>query len=254
MTPNDQPSAAQSIQVKVAPEITDGSRPEFDWFANSSKYREQDGLVNRFLSQFGLRILRDSTLGQKSKRERWGNHAAELHHHVYGRPWFCGRDDFEMLRARGLKPTDTVLDFGCGSMRTGIWTAGFLESDKYFGVDAHRASLDAAADYEIPLHGLEPKKPQLLHSSEFRVDQFGVKFDVIFVASVFSHLTEAQQINALDRIQSCSKSGSRMYVYHSDLPLDEKRLAERGIKLTERFEVASKFYDKPTQWFELLFD
>lgn len=254
MTMNDQPSAEQSIEVKVAPEIAEGSRPEFDWFANSSKYREQDGLVNRMLSRFGLRILRDSTLGQKSKRERWGNHAAELHHHVYGRPWFCGRDDFEMMRIRGLKTSDTVLDFGCGSMRTGIWTADYLDKEKYFGVDAHRASLDAAADYEIPLHGLEEKRPQLMHSSEFRVDLFGVQFDVVFVASVFSHLTEAQQITALDRIQSCCKSGSRMYVYHSDLPLDEKRLADRGIRLTDRFEVPSKFYDAATLWFELRFD
>lgn len=239
-----------AIEVKSAPEIEKSSRPEFDWYANSSKYRSQDGIVNRFLSRFGLRIMRDSTLDQGAKLNRWGNHAAELHHHVYGRPWFCGRDDFEMLKTRGLKPSDVLLDFGCGSMRCGIWTAAYLDAGKYHGVDAHRASLQAAAEYEIPLHDLQSKAPQLLHSTDFRVDLFETRFNVVFVASVFSHLTEQQQIEALDRIQGSAASGCRLFTNHTDVPLDKDRLAKRGIEFVESFTFKSQFGAKDTIWHE----
>lgn len=238
------------IEVKSAPEIDQSSRPEFDWYANSSKYRSQDGVVNRVLSRFGLRIMRDSNLDQKTKLDRWGSHAAELHHHVYGRPWYCGRDDFEMLKSRGLKPSDVLLDFGCGGMRCGIWTAAYLDAGKYHGVDAHRASLEAAADYEIPLHDLQSKAPRLLHSTEFRVDLFETRFNVVFVASVFSHLTEEQQVEALDRIQSCVEQGCKFYVFQSDIPLDIERLAERGIELVDSFAFQSRFGRRGTAWHE----
>jgi len=249
MKTNDHSADSTAIQVASAPEVINSSIAEFDWYANSSKYRKNDGLINRLLARFGWRITRDATLDQKNKIDRWGSHAAELHHHSYGRPWYCGRDYFEMLISRGFKPSDVLLDFGCGAMRMGIWAAGYQDAGHYFGIDSHRASLDAAAEYEIPLHGLESKSPQLLHSTEFRVELFQKKFTVVFVASVFSHLTEEQQVAALDRIQAVCEPGCRLFVFQSDVPLTIAQLENRGIKLVDTFEFRSRFKGK-TNWHE----
>ncbi len=110
----------------------------------------------------------------------------EKHHQSYGRPWCDGRSNVDHLIELGLSPADTVLDFGCGVGRNGIWLIGYLNCGSYFGVDSHRRSLDAFAQYEIPLHGLAPKAPRLVHDAWQQFEKFGVTFDWIldFAASI----------------------------------------------------------------------
>lgn len=110
----------------------------------------------------------------------------ERHHESYGRPWCEGRTTFDHLVEMGLRPTDKVLDFGCGVGRVGIWLIPYLNPGGYFGVDSHRRSLEAFARYEIPLHGLTEKGPRLAHDARQQFDKFGVTFDWIldFAASV----------------------------------------------------------------------
>jgi SAM-dependent methyltransferase len=114
----------------------------------------------------------------------------EKHHKYYGRPWCLGKYQIDFLRLRGLKVSDQVLDFGCGSGRLGIWAISFLSENKYFGIDSHRKSLEAFSNYEIPLHGLESKNPRLLHSLTFEIEYFATLFDWIidFYSSI--HIDE----------------------------------------------------------------
>lgn len=103
----------------------------------------------------------------------------EDHHRQYGHPWAMGKCIFEFLVSAGLRPGHRLLDFGCGALRVGIWTIPYLDTGNYFGVDAHLSSLVAATTYEIPLHGLEEKRPRLLWNDEFAVSHFGTSFDWI---------------------------------------------------------------------------
>jgi SAM-dependent methyltransferase len=103
----------------------------------------------------------------------------EEHHRQYGRPWAMGRYTFEFVVDAGLLPQHRLLDFGCGALRLGNWVIPYLEPGNYFGVDNHLGSLEAATTYEIPLHGLEGRRPRILWSDDFAFSHFGTRFDYI---------------------------------------------------------------------------
>jgi SAM-dependent methyltransferase len=103
----------------------------------------------------------------------------EAHHNQYGRPWALGSYMFEFLVESGLRPQHRLLDFGCGSLRLGVFAIPYLEAANYFGIDSHLDSLEAAAAYEVPLHGLESKRPRLLWSQDFAFSHFGTSFDYV---------------------------------------------------------------------------
>ncbi len=159
-----------------------------------------------------------------------------------------------------------MLDFGCGSIRAGIWLISYLDERHYFGIDAHLKSLRAAVQYEIPLHNLEHKHPRFLHSSTFEIDYFGETFDVVLAASLFSHLIEAQVDLALRKIKA-NLAPSGKLILSVRLPLDEETLKNKyGLELVHKEKIESKFFDTKygknrlvarlshaaLEWFELI--
>jgi hypothetical protein len=65
---------------------------------------------------------------------------------------------FEFLMLRGVRPTERFLDFGCGAGPLGIPMIRDLRPGHYFGIEPHQPSLQAFADYEIPLHRVGPTR------------------------------------------------------------------------------------------------
>ena len=120
----------------------------------------------------------------------------EEHHRIYGRPWCVGRSYFEFLIQQAVLPTDKFLDFGCGAGRLGISMIRYLRPGCYFGIDSHRPSLEAFADYEIPLHGMAYKAPRLLLDETANLGHFGARFDVIVDLWVTQHL-ELNRVRAI---------------------------------------------------------
>lgn len=162
-----------------------------------------------------------------------GGFLNEPHHRYYGRPWVMGRYYFDQLRAKGLRRSHRVLDLGCGAGRVGVWLAAFLDADGYCGVDAHLRALVAFAAYESVLHGLEAKRPRLLHAENFEVDAFGERFDVALDFYVTPHLTKAGAIDAMARTAAVCKPGARLFSLASHLTAEE--MAGAGFRLKESF-------------------
>ncbi len=176
----------------------------------------------------------------------------EYHHQSYQNPWCHGRDIADYLISRGLQTSHHLLDFGCGSIRAGIWRIGYLDSKHYFGVDAHLQSLEAAVQYEIPLHRLEHKQPRFLHSATFEIAHFQRAFDVILASSVLNHLNEAQLDLALRSITAALAPSAKLVVAPL-LPLHEETLrAKYGLDLVHVEKRPNKFVDEETPWFELM--
>lgn len=81
-----------------------------------------------------------------------GERAAELA--VGGDFGAVGRLEFALLRSLGLKPTDTVVDVGCGSGRLAVQLAPWLRG-KYHGTDVleplleHAQALCGRSDWEF---------------------------------------------------------------------------------------------------------
>jgi SAM-dependent methyltransferase len=158
----------------------------------------------------------------------------------------------DYLMRRGLEPGHRVLDFGCGTMRTGVWLARYLAAGNYFGIDAHRPSLETAARYEIPLHGLEEKCPRLLHDAEGRVDHFGTTFDYVLLLAVLIHLQTDVQHQVLNRIARVLAPGGRIVIWRVPPTLTEASLrGANELLVTHRELTRSRFGDFTLDWMEL---
>lgn len=176
----------------------------------------------------------------------------EYHHHLYCGTWSAGREQMDYLARRGLEPGHRVLDFGCGAMRAGIWLVRYLNAGNYFGLDAHRPSLDAAARYEIPLHGLEDKRPRLLHSTNAQVDHFGVQFDFVLLMAVMIHLTPDAQKQILNRITGVLAPGGRIVVWRVPENLtDEMLRRDHALTIVHREITRGRFLDHEMDWIEV---
>jgi SAM-dependent methyltransferase len=176
----------------------------------------------------------------------------ELHHHAYRKPWCLGRDQFDYLLSRGLQPEHRVLDFGCGAMRVGIWLVAYLNAGRYFGIDPHYKSLEAATQYEIPLHGLADKHPRLLCDEGYACEHFAESFDFVLAFSVFNWLGREETCHALEHVCSTLKPEGRVVVY-GDLPVPADELQNRfGLIVGHREAMLSKFLPEISEFTELV--
>lgn len=212
----------------------------------------------RGMRHFGRRILAAAGVGSAAAKLAPSHpprvnprFIRERHHHYYGRPWCLGRDQFDCLVARGLEPHHRLLDLGCGALRTGVWAIPYLDRDRYFGIDAHYRSLEAARSYEIPLHGLAGKRPRLLHSAEFRCDHFDVPFDRVLAFSLFNHLSARKTDAALRRIAGSLAPTGRVLVAKGLKLTDAELRDEYGLRVEDRFETPSKFLETSIEWIQL---
>lgn len=137
---------------------------------------------------------------------------AEEHHRVYGRPWVIGRCYFDELVARNLQPTNRVLDLGCGAGRVGIWLIPFLNSGNYYGIETHLGTLAAFAAYECVIHNLRDKQPHLMLDDEFRVEGFGVRFDVVLDFNVSVHVPMDARVRLFQRVAASCNPGARLFM------------------------------------------
>ena len=155
------------------------------------------------------------------------------------------------MLARGLRPEHKFLDFGCGSLRNGVWIIRFLNPGNYYGIDADRWQLEAGARVEIPLHDLGTKVPRLLHNSEFRIDFFQVEYDWIFAFSVLNHLDPRRRAFAIERIISGMKDDAKFTISHR-LPFEEQELYNRfRLQVVHEVEWPCKTIPSSTMMFEL---
>jgi len=188
--------------------------------------------------------------GDAGPPEETVNHTLERHHNYNGRPWCLGRDHFSYLKSRGLKPDHNFLDLGCGAMRTGIWVARYLDAGHYFGIDAHLPGLEAAANYEIPLHGLEEKRPRLLNNDQFDIGHFGVEFDWVFAFAVINHLSDELLDAALSRVRKHLRPGGRLVLSPAPRKPMEWMEQKHGLKLSHSETRDCLIIDDKIDWYE----
>ncbi len=135
----------------------------------------------------------------------------EEHHKAYGRPWILGRYHYDYLRARGIGPTDRVLDLGCGAGRLGVWLIPFLEEGHYYGIDHHLGTLAAFAGYECLLHDLFPKRPRLMVDGAFRIEGFHATFDVVLDLFTSVHVPIDAREDLFLRLANHCAPGARLF-------------------------------------------
>jgi len=208
-------------------------------------------VADTVLRPFGYRASRiPRGNGQVDSHQFWN----ELHHKSYGRPWCLGRDHFNYLISRGLSPSDTFLDLGCGALRTGIFVIPYLDVGRYYGVEAHRLSLEAAANYEIPLNNLADKRPSLLHSSKFDLKHWNVTFDWIFAFALFklNHVDLAMQRVAFTAMAETLASNGRIVLSPSLVDQQVELVESLGFRISHEELTTCRLLDDKIEWMELV--
>jgi SAM-dependent methyltransferase len=100
---------------------------------------------------------------------------------------FMSASQFALLFQLGLREEHRVLDFGCGSLRLGRLLIPFLNRGGYYGVDPNAWLIDAGVAHELGWAAIDVKMPSFNHSSSFRADVFGCRFDFLMAQSIVTH-------------------------------------------------------------------
>jgi cyclopropane fatty-acyl-phospholipid synthase-like methyltransferase len=98
----------------------------------------------------------------------------------------------------GLRPEHKLLDFGCGSLRLGMYAMQYLDFGNYYGIEPHKELIDFSVS-KNHLRQIESAKcPSYHFNSNCEMNQFDVLFDFIYAQSVFTHLSEDNCYRAIE--------------------------------------------------------
>src|SRR5262249_46142163 len=135
-----------------------------------------------------------------------------------------GELHLEMFVRHGrLKPSDRVLDVGCGAGRVALVLARYLTSGSYDGFDISRASIDWCQE------NITPRWPNFRFQladvynefynpagrsrpRRYRFPYPSATFDFVFLTSVFTHMLPHDLIPYLSEIARVMKPGGRCLI------------------------------------------
>lgn len=117
--------------------------------------------------------------------------AGDDHYRAYvgppGRYGLLGLLQMNLLTALGLEETDTVLDFGCGSLRLGRCLIPFLLRGQYFGIEPHDWLIQDGFTHETGGQLRTLKAPLFSNDANFDCTVFNTRFDFIMAQSIITH-------------------------------------------------------------------
>jgi cyclopropane fatty-acyl-phospholipid synthase-like methyltransferase len=124
------------------------------------------------------------------------------------------------LKEKGLRPSDSLLDIGCGCLRGGVHLVEYLDPGNYFGFDVNQSLLDAGYEVELGAVGLRGRLPRenLLCGRDFEVERFGREFDFALALSLFTHLTLNHIRVCLERLTPWMNGRGNMYATYNEIP------------------------------------
>jgi SAM-dependent methyltransferase len=118
------------------------------------------------------------------------------------------KDLFCLALMEGLSPSATVLEVGCGCLRTGYWFIQYLNAERYFGIEPNARMLDAGRELILGRHESE-KSPQFSNNDQFDFSVFGKTFDFVVAFSIWSHASKGQIETMLDQFKRTANPGGK---------------------------------------------
>ena len=118
---------------------------------------------------------------------------------------------FELLKAKGLKPTHTLFDIGCGSLRAGIRFINYLDQDRYIGIDKHIELVIYGVALELGINVFREKRPRFLITDAFEFERAGTRANFAIAQSLFTHLNAKDISRCLFAMKSASAPDCRFF-------------------------------------------
>ena len=146
-------------------------------------------LINRatlkYLDLFHPRLKQEERYRRFMKVRAFFNPELAIGQHEGSAPIKVGRLQFDYLRKQGLKPQNSLLDYGCGALRLGRYVIPYLEPGQYYGLDISE-SIIAYAQRLVARSNLAQCAPSLCPIKESGIP-IEKSFDYIIAQSVFTH-------------------------------------------------------------------
>lgn len=120
-----------------------------------------------------------------------------------------GKIIYDLLISLGIKPNDTLLDIGCGSLRIGRYFINYLDESKYYGIDPESWLVLEASRKELGYDIIEKKKPRFIYNDNFNLSGFDRKFDYLLANSIFIHASKKQIEKCLDEAKKSMHINSK---------------------------------------------
>lgn len=165
-----------------------------------------------------------------------------------------GDEFFAHFKTHGkLRPTDTVLDVGCGIGRMARPLTGYLSGGKYEGVDIDRNGINWCVNNitkRFPNFKFQVADIFNKHynpggnskASEYRFPFADDTFDFVFLTSVFTHMFPEDVENYLREISRVMKKGGRCLVTYFIFNRESSDLIGAGRSKIDFKSVTSEFY------------
>lgn len=122
-----------------------------------------------------------------------------------------GRLQFDFLRARGLQPHHTLLDFACGSLRAGLHLVPWLDAGNYMGFDKSFDLVALGIAQELGVPAFLEKRPQFVVNGRFDLSEFTRRPDFAIAQSLFTHLTPGDTARAFRAIGGISAPHTQLF-------------------------------------------
>ncbi|MCB8777749.1 methyltransferase domain-containing protein [Planktothrix agardhii 1032] len=161
----------------------------------------------------------------------------------YGEWWFK-QLAFQFLgyfiQRVGLKPTDSVLDVGCGVGRIAYGLTSYLKPPgRYEGFDVMESLIEWPKQeitsrfphfnfYRVDLHNLMYNPTGIIKSINFAFPYADESFDFVFLTSVFTHLPPPEVRHYLSEIYRVLKPGGRCLCTCFILNEESEKLIDEG--------------------------
>jgi hypothetical protein len=118
---------------------------------------------------------------------------------------------FEFLVTQGLRPTDTLLDLACGSLRAGIHFIGYLDPGHYLGIDMRIELVIYGVSIELGIDDYRKKRPRFVISDAFEFERLGERPNFGIEQSIFTHLAAADIVHCLRKLKRQATDDCRFF-------------------------------------------
>lgn len=147
---------------------------------------------------------------------------------------YMGAMQFCNLFMLGMRSYNTLLDFGCGSLRLGRFAIQYLNRGNYYGIEARAALITEGIKLNHLQELIKAKSTQLRITNDCNLSAFKREFDYIIAQSVFTHMPK-EQISLV--LKSASRAMNRTSIFianykHGTKDYEGKQWTQQNITYT----------------------